>query len=170
MCCHACPDIAGAAEQGCAPKQGCSTSLRHTYRVAVSGARAQALIFAPLLVKALEGKGVRLVRPGQHHTLFLTEAGALLAAGRPTYGRLGRRGLDTASDEAVPAPGEVETQDSGMAGAAVTGLAAGTYLRRGKLGGLSGLPVAPLCMLPLPAGVSCLGQVTSSPIPSRLSY
>ena len=84
-------------------------------------------LYAPALVKALEGKGVRLIRPGQHHTLFLTEAGALLSAGRPTYGRLGRRGLDTSSDEAVPTPAEVETQDSGMAGASVSGLAAGDH-------------------------------------------
>ena len=80
-----------------------------------------------MLVKALEGKGVRLIRPGQHHTLFLTDAGALLSAGRPTYGRLGRRGLDTSSDEAVPTPAEVESQESGMASTSVTGLAAGTF-------------------------------------------
>lgn len=35
----------------------------------------QAPVYAPKLVKALEGKGAVLVRSGQHHTLVLTHAG-----------------------------------------------------------------------------------------------
>lgn len=63
---------------------------------------AQEPVYSPMLVRALEGKGVRLIRPGQHHTLFLSNDGAVFSAGRPTYGRLGRRGLDAGSDEGVP--------------------------------------------------------------------
>ena len=75
----------------------------------------------PVLVKALEGREVTLIRPGQHHTLFLTKSGELLSAGRPTYGRLGRPGLDTASDEAVAEPGTVEIENADR----IAGLAAG---------------------------------------------
>ncbi len=78
----------------------------------------------PVLVKALEGREVTLVRPGQHHTLFLTAQGELLSTGRPTYGRLGRPGLNIASDEAVPEPGTVEIENAG----GIAGLAAGERL------------------------------------------
>lgn len=78
---------------------------------------------APVLVKALEGREVTLVRPGQHHTLFLTRTGELLSVGRPTYGRLGRPGIDTASDEAVAEPGTVQIENGGS----IAGLAAGVW-------------------------------------------
>jgi alpha-tubulin suppressor-like RCC1 family protein len=81
-----------------------------------------------VLVKALEGSEVSLIKPGQHHTLFLTSDGSVLSAGRPTYGRLGRRALDTASDAAMPAPEPVEAAEGGLAGARVVGLAAGARL------------------------------------------
>jgi hypothetical protein len=77
-------------------------------------------IYSPALVKALEGKDVVLARPGQHHTLFLTRDGALLSCGRPTYGRLGRAGVDTASDEAMAEPAAVD-----LGAATIAGLAAG---------------------------------------------
>lgn len=46
----------------------------------------QVPVYAPTLVKALEGKGSALVRSGQHHTLVLTQEGAAAAAaqGHPT--------------------------------------------------------------------------------------
>ncbi len=80
-------------------------------------------IWAPTLVKALEGKDIALIRPGQHHTLFLTSSCTVLSAGRPTYGRLGRReeGLDSTSDDAKPHPGEVTFDNGGE----IAGLAAG---------------------------------------------
>lgn len=46
-------------------------------------------VMAPKQAKHLSGEAVAAVGPGQHHTLFLTQAGRLLSAGRPTYGRLG---------------------------------------------------------------------------------
>jgi len=78
-------------------------------------------IWAPTLVKALEGKEVAAVRPGQHHTLFLAASGALLSAGRPTYGRLGRMGLNTASDDAAPDPAPINIPGASR----IAGLAAG---------------------------------------------
>jgi len=76
-------------------------------------------VWAPTPVPALAGAA--LVRPGQHHTLALAASGALLSAGRPTYGRLGRAGADPASDDALPAPAPVE----GLDGVDVAGAAAG---------------------------------------------
>ena len=101
---------------------------------------AQEPVYSPMLVRALEGKGVRLIRPGQHHTLFLSNDGAVFSAGRPTYGRLGRRGLDAGSDEGVPSPEPVEARDGGLAGVSVVGLAAGQLLWRSR-------PACSLCML-----------------------
>ena len=75
--------------------------------------------WAPTAVPALAGAA--LLRAGQHHTLALTRAGAVLSAGRPTYGRLGRRGVDPALDDPLPIPGPVE----GLDGVQVSGLAAG---------------------------------------------
>ncbi|PSC70525.1 fructose bisphosphate aldolase [Micractinium conductrix] len=77
-------------------------------------------IYAPTLVKALEGKGAKLVRSGQHHTLVLTEAGMLLSFGRPTYGRLGQRDAEVSTDAACPDPKHVD----GLEGVAVAGAAA----------------------------------------------
>ena len=101
---------------------------------------AQEPIWAPSLVKSLEGKEVTLIRPGQHHTLFLTKSGTVLSVGRPTYGRLGRReeGLDSASDDAKPHPGEVALDNGGE----FTGLAAGAVWTP---------PCAGMCPLTLPA-------------------
>ena len=42
---------------------------------------------APKQTKTLAGEAVAAVGPGQHHTLFLTQNGGLMSAGRPTYGR-----------------------------------------------------------------------------------
>ncbi len=42
-------------------------------------------VYAPTLVKALEGKDVARIRSGQHHTLALTHAGAVQQGG---YGRV----------------------------------------------------------------------------------
>ena len=78
-------------------------------------------VFAPTLVKALAGRSVAGVRGGQHHTLALTRGGGLLSFGRPTYGRLGQRGADVASDAACPEPQPVD----GLAGVRVAGGAAG---------------------------------------------
>ncbi len=36
---------------------------------------------------------------GEHHTLVITERGALLSMGRPTYGRLGRKDVDPEKDQ-----------------------------------------------------------------------
>ncbi|CAL8462036.1 g1567 [Coccomyxa elongata] len=92
-------------------------------------------IWAPTLVKALEGKDIALIRPGQHHTLFLTSTGVVLSAGRPTYGRLGRRedGLDSASDDAKPQPGEVTFDNGGEIAGLAAGLAvSGAFDKDGK--------------------------------------
>lgn len=75
--------------------------------------------WSPTLVPALAG--ARLLRSGQHHTLALTRASAVLSAGRPTYGRLGRSGVDPASDDPLPEAGPVE----GLGGVQVSNLAAG---------------------------------------------
>eukprot|EP00887_Chlorella_sp_A99_P000575 scaffold17.g575.t1 len=78
-------------------------------------------VFAPTLVKSLEGKGVAAVRSGQHHTLVLTRQGRLLSFGRPTYGRLGQRDADVAADAACPEPKPVD----GLGDVEVAGAAAG---------------------------------------------
>lgn len=75
--------------------------------------------WSPTLVPALAG--ATLVRSGQHHTLALMRTGAVLTAGRPTYGRLGRSGVDPASDDPLPEANPVE----GLDGVQVSGLAAG---------------------------------------------
>lgn len=82
---------------------------------------SQAPVFAPTLVKSLEGKGVAAVRSGQHHTLVLTRQGRLLSFGRPTYGRLGQRDADVAADAACPEPKPVD----GLGDVEVAGAAAG---------------------------------------------
>lgn len=115
----------------------CSSVLRHTFQVwtavlvpqllcsanvlTVSWAW-QAPVWSPTLVPALSGTA--LLRSGQHHTLALTHAGALLSAGRPTYGRLGRAGVDVGSDDAVPAAAPVE----GLEGVEIAGVAAGAHI------------------------------------------
>ena len=91
-------------------------------RSLTAGGGAQAPVWAPTPVPALAG--AVLVRPGQHHTLALAASGALLSAGRPTYGRLGRAGADPASDDALPVPASVE----GLDGVDVAGAAAGALL------------------------------------------
>ena len=81
----------------------------------------QAPVYAPALVRALSGRQVASVRSGQHHTLVLTRQGELLSFGRPTYGRLGRKGVDVAADAACPEVEKVE----GLEGVKVAGAAAG---------------------------------------------
>lgn len=78
-------------------------------------------LFAPTFVKALVGRDVAAVRPGQHHTLVLTNQHSLLSFGRPTYGRLGQRDAEIQSDAACP---EVKGVD-GLEGVKVVGGAAG---------------------------------------------
>lgn len=78
-------------------------------------------MYAPTPVKALEGKGVTLVRSGQHHTLVLAEGGSLLSFGRPTYGRLGQKDAEVSADAACPEPKAVD----GLEGVQVAGAAAG---------------------------------------------
>ena len=75
--------------------------------------------WSPTPVPALAG--ATLLRSGQHHTLALMRTGAVLSAGRPTYGRLGRSGVDPASDDPRPEANSVE----GLDGAQVSSLAAG---------------------------------------------
>ncbi|KAI3438963.1 hypothetical protein D9Q98_001377 [Chlorella vulgaris] len=81
----------------------------------------QVPVYAPTPVKALEGKGVTLVRSGQHHTLVLAEGGSLLSFGRPTYGRLGQKDAEVSADAACPEPKAVD----GLEGVQVAGAAAG---------------------------------------------
>mmetsp|Transcript_34102 Transcript_34102/g.85402 ORF Transcript_34102/g.85402 Transcript_34102/m.85402 type:complete len:469 (-) Transcript_34102:211-1617(-) len=70
---------------------------------------------------------VAWAKGGQHHTLVALAGGrGMLSMGRPTYGRLGRSGVDVTSDEPVPAPGAVEGLEGielggGAAGLAVSG-------------------------------------------------
>lgn len=109
----------------------------HCTAIESASCAVQEPIWAPALVKALEGKEVAAVRPGQHHTLFLAASGALLSAGRPTYGRLGRAGLDTVSDDAHPEPAPVVVPGAGR----IAGVAAG--LR--TLHSLSGVYPPPEC-------------------------
>lgn len=54
----------------------------------------------------LDGKRVSKIVGGEHHTFALTEGGALLAFGRPTYGRLGRKDVNPDEDDRhwEPAP------------------------------------------------------------------
>ena len=75
--------------------------------------------WSPTPVPALAG--ATLLRSGQHHTLALMRTGAVLSAGRPTYGRLGRGGVDPASDDPRPEANPVE----GLDGVQVSSLAAG---------------------------------------------
>ena len=44
------------------------------------------------------------IASGEHHTLALTSAGGVLSFGRPTYGRLGRAGVNVASDDSEHTP------------------------------------------------------------------
>ena len=53
------------------------------------GWKVQAPLMAPKQVPGL-ADSITAVGPGQHHTLFLTQGGKLLSAGRPTYGRSGQ--------------------------------------------------------------------------------
>ena len=78
-------------------------------------------IYKPTEVVALREHDVHAVRSGQHHTLVITESGALLSFGRPTYGRLGQSAAEVGADAACP---EVKPVD-GLDGVTVTGAAAG---------------------------------------------
>jgi regulator of chromosome condensation len=77
--------------------------------------------YTPVLVKALEGKDVALVRSGQHHTVVLTGESKLLSFGRPTYGRLGQKDAEVSADNPAPAVAAVD----GLEGIEVAGAAAG---------------------------------------------
>ena len=66
-------------------------SRAQSRRLCVLTAAGQVPIYAPTLVKALEGKDVALVRSGQHHTLALTHAGASGAWEEPGLQAHGRR-------------------------------------------------------------------------------
>lgn len=78
-------------------------------------------VFVPTKIKSLEGKDVKKLCSGQHHTLAITEGGQILSFGRPTYGRLGQLQADSNSDSACPTPSYVDCLD----GIRVTGAAAG---------------------------------------------
>jgi regulator of chromosome condensation len=53
---------------------------------------------------AQTGRGVKALASGEHHTLALTDDGVVLSFGRPTYGRLGRPGVNVEGDEAEHDP------------------------------------------------------------------
>ncbi len=58
--------------------------------------------FLPLLPAS--ACGAASIISGQHHTLALTAQGKLFSCGRPTYGRLGRLGVNVNSDDAEHEP------------------------------------------------------------------
>mmetsp|Transcript_7662 Transcript_7662/g.15589 ORF Transcript_7662/g.15589 Transcript_7662/m.15589 type:complete len:511 (-) Transcript_7662:134-1666(-) len=62
--------------------------------------------YEPKIIQSLSGKMITAIEGGEHHTIALTSEGQVLSFGRPTYGRLGRKDVDVASDEPydLPAP------------------------------------------------------------------
>lgn len=80
------------------------------------------VVYTPRRVPLLEGRQVKAISSGEHHTFAITAAGKLLAFGRPTYGRLGRTDVDVTTDDAVHEPAEVQ----GFGGEAVVCAGAGT--------------------------------------------
>ncbi|KAK9819199.1 hypothetical protein WJX74_002113 [Apatococcus lobatus] len=86
------------------------------------GFASKAPAYAPQLVKSLEGKKILEVGPGDHHTLARTQDGQLLSFGRPTYGRLGRKDVDPASDDGCSVPASVD----GLEGQHVHHMSAGS--------------------------------------------
>eukprot|EP00877_Chromochloris_zofingiensis_P002885 jgi/Chrzof1/12598/Cz07g00140.t1 len=73
-----------------------------------------------------EVKGIAAVAGGEHHTLFLTKKGEVLACGAPTYGMLGRSGVDvTAGSSSTCVPQPIDKSD-GLAEEHVVAVAAGT--------------------------------------------
>jgi regulator of chromosome condensation len=69
---------------------------------------------------------IAAIAGGEHHTLALTRAGAVLSFGAPTYGMLGRSNVDagaSSSDKHAPFP--IDAAD-GLEEEAVVGVAAGT--------------------------------------------
>ena len=85
--------------------------------------------YAPQRLAAAErlpGGGLAAVAGGEHHALYLSRAGRLFAAGRPTYGRLGRADVDAASDAFVADLRPVDgLPDPAGPGGRVTAAAAG---------------------------------------------
>ena len=79
------------------------------------------IVFAPHRVPVPKGFVVDKICPGQHHTMFLTESKTLISCGRPTYGRLGQKAADVASDTPCP---DIKPVD-GLEGVEVSGAAAG---------------------------------------------
>lgn len=80
--------------------------------------------WAPRRVDALSR--VAAIAGGEHHTLALTRAGAVLSFGAPTYGMLGRSNVDAgASSSANHGPHPIDLSD-GLADERVLGVAAGT--------------------------------------------
>ncbi|WZN61323.1 regulator of chromosome condensation [Chloropicon roscoffensis] len=78
--------------------------------------------YEPKKLVCLDGKGVKRISGGEHHTLALTQKGKVLAFGRPTYGRLGRPDVAADKDAFVSEPnycegisGRVECIATGMA-------------------------------------------------------
>lgn len=80
------------------------------------------VLYVPRRIPLLEGRQIKSIASGEHHTFAIIAAGTLLAFGRPTYGRLGRTDVDVAMDDAVHEPGEVP----GFAGDPVVCANAGT--------------------------------------------
>ena len=78
-------------------------------------------VYAPRRVPLLEGRQVKAIVSGEHHSFAITACGALLSFGRPTYGRLGRADVDVTTDDAVHEPAEVQ----GFAGDPVVAAGAG---------------------------------------------
>ena len=83
-------------------------------------------VFVPTRVKALDGKWVKKICGGQHHTLAITQHGQMWSFGRPTYGRLGQQQAAVNSDDASPDPSLVDNLEGikvvgGAAGLAVSG-------------------------------------------------
>jgi regulator of chromosome condensation len=85
------------------------------------GLKGDDIVFSLTKVPVPEKQRVTTVCPGQHHTLFITDAGGLLSCGRPTYGRLGRKDADVSSDNPGP---EIRPVD-GLEGINVVGACAG---------------------------------------------
>ena len=88
-------------------------------------------VFAPKCAKQLRPWQIEQIAAGQHHTLALARDGSVLAFGRPTYGRLGIKHVDTESDALVRIPqilqiAELEGRVEGIAaGDAVSGCFSG---------------------------------------------
>jgi regulator of chromosome condensation len=68
-------------------------------------------VWAPKHAKQLRPWRVTQIASGQHHTLALADDGTVVSFGRPTYGRLGRSGVDTSSDVLVREPGKLQIAD-----------------------------------------------------------